>query len=306
MLIGILCMFGVVSLWSVTPTLIKIALRSFDPFTIAFYRLTIGAAVLLVAYVVRKGKARRLIQTDSFVLIGGLGVTINYAFFCLSLNFTTAGAGGLIAQVQFIILAILAAILLKEKFRPLKIAGMGAVITGIIVVLILKGDFRSAFAAQYRLGNSFMLISGTGWAFYALSNKVLSTRRSNFEILIPMLVIGSVLTGISAIAAGGAGPPNAESLTVTPEAIGAILVLGVLSTGGGFLLVDAGMRRLSAGLAGTITGFTPVLNLIVAHFALGEPLIPMLFLCGILIALGLAGIVRSERSSLRKTDDPAT
>ena len=85
MLIGILCMFGVVSLWSVTPTLIKIALRSFDPFTIAFYRLTIGAAVLLVAYVVRKGKARRLIQTDSFILIGGLGVTINYAFFCLSL-----------------------------------------------------------------------------------------------------------------------------------------------------------------------------------------------------------------------------
>lgn len=49
------------------------------------------------------------------------------------------------------------------------------------------------------------------------------------------------------------------------------------------------------GLAGTITGVTPLGNLLVAHFALGEPLAPMFFASGVIIASGLAVIVRSER-----------
>jgi drug/metabolite transporter (DMT)-like permease len=72
-------------------------------------------------------------------------------------------------------------------------------------------------------------------------------------------------------------------------------VLGIASTGVGFFLISTGMRRLSAGLAGTITGITPLFNLFVAHLVLGEPLSPYLVFSGVLIFAGLAGIVQAER-----------
>ena len=48
--IGILCMLGVFALWSVIPVLVKLLFPVFDPFTIAFLRLLQGAAVVSIAF----------------------------------------------------------------------------------------------------------------------------------------------------------------------------------------------------------------------------------------------------------------
>lgn len=290
MIIGILCMFGVVVLWGITPTFIKIALHSFSPFTVAFLRLFLGVLVLCIVRSVRKEwRGGRVFRKDRRLLIGGIGVSINYAFFCLSLSYTTAGAGGLVVQVQFVVLAILAAVILKEHFRPLKIVGILMVISGIVLVLAVRGDLRTAFAPRFRFGNLLMLISGTGWAIYALSNKITSPHYSKYEILIPMLFVGVLVNGTAALISGN----PITTLAIKP--VLAVLVLGIFSTGLGFVLIDTGMRRLSAGLAGTITGVTPLFNLILAHLILGEPLLPLFIVSGILIATGLAGIVRAEK-----------
>ena len=45
--IGIACMLGVVALWSIVPVLVKLLIPFFDPYTIAFLRLSQGAVVVL-------------------------------------------------------------------------------------------------------------------------------------------------------------------------------------------------------------------------------------------------------------------
>ncbi len=140
------------------------------------------------------------------------------------------------------------------------------------------------------MGNSIMLVSGLGWSIYAISNKALSDRMSGRELLIPMLFLATLSTGLVALITRN---PIEE---ISAESIAALVVLGVASTGGGFFLIDFGMRRLSAGLLGTITGATPIVNLLVAHWTLGEPLGPSLIVSGLTITVGLALIVQSERS----------
>ena len=289
MVLGIFSMLGVVALWSVTPTLMKIALRSFEPFSVAVMRLGLGAVVLVAGYLVRGGRLRNLVRKNGWLLTGGLGIAVNYLFFCLSLKFTTAGAGGLVVQIQFVVLAVLAAVVLRESLSPLKVTGMLTVITGIILVMVFQGDIQGFFAPKYHMGNFVMLAGGLGWGVYALSNKVLSSRLSNFEILIPMILPAILITGCFAVIGRNPNP------VVSIESVIAILVLGVLSTGAGFFFVAAGIRRLSAALAGTITGITPLFNLLISHWVLGEPLTPFLIISGVLVTGGLAGIVKSER-----------
>lgn len=289
MALGILSMLGVVSLWSITPTLMKIALQGFQPFSVAFIRLVLGATVLLSAYLARRGTLKDLFKPNGWALLGAAGITVNYTFFCFSLQHTTAGAGGLVVQIQFVTLAVLAAVLLKERFNALKLLGMGSVIGGIVMVIATQGNLQTAFAADYRFGNLLMLVSGIGWGFYAVSNKALTVERATLPILIPFMLLAAIPTGIGAVIGRSTAP------VIPVESIVAILVLGVASTGVGFFLISTGMRRLSAGLAGTITGITPLFNLFVAHWVLGEPLSPYLILSGVLIFAGLAGIVQAER-----------
>lgn len=67
--IGIACMLGVVALWSIVPVLVKLLIPVFDPFTIAFLRLSQGAAVVLAVFFVRGHNLR-----DLRLLAGVLGI----------------------------------------------------------------------------------------------------------------------------------------------------------------------------------------------------------------------------------------
>ena len=93
--IGILCMLGVFALWSVIPVLVKLLFPVFDPFTIAFLRLLQGATVVSVAFFAR-GHTLRDIQWSWWHMIGGLGISLNFSLYALSLSYTTASAGVLV------------------------------------------------------------------------------------------------------------------------------------------------------------------------------------------------------------------
>ena len=286
--IGIACMLGVVALWSIVPVLVKLLIPVFDPFTIAFLRLSQGAAVVLAVFFVR-GHRLRDIRLCGWHLLGGLGVSLNYSMFALSLSYTTASAGVLIVQVQYVTLAVLAAALLHERLGPGKVAGMVLVLAGVAVIAGVRSDGAHLLAPRYALGNVLMLFSGLGWGVYALSNKALARRAGTPSILVPMLTIGAAITGVLAATHFHLhSAPTTGTLTV-------VLVLGVLATGGAFILTSEGMKRLSAALVGTATAVAPIGQIVLAHWVLGEPVTWSLAGGGVLILAGVLGIVYAER-----------
>ena len=294
--IGIACMLGVVALWSIVPVLVKLLIPIFDPYTIAFLRLAQGAVVVLAVFFAR-GHSLQDIQFCRWHLLGGLGVGLNYSMFALSLSYTTASAGVLIAQVQYVTLAVLAAVVLHERLGVRKIAGMVLVLIGIVAIVGMRSDVSHLLASRYALGNVLMLFSGLGWGVYALSNKALARRAGTLSILTPMLTIGVAITGgLAAVHFDLYSTPTASTLA-------AALVLGILATGGAFILVSEGMKRLSAALVGTATALAPIGQITLAHWVLGEPVTWGLAGSGVLILGGVLGIVYAERRQPRLNND---
>ena len=291
--IGILCMLGVFALWSVIPVLVKLLFPVFDPFAIAFLRLLQGATVVSVAFFAR-GHTLRDIQWSWWHMIGGLGISLNFSLYALSLSYTTASAGVLVVQVQYVALTVLAVAVLHERLGAGKIAGMALVLAGVAVVVGVREDVGHLFAPRYVLGNVLMLFSGIGWGIYALANKALAPRAGTSAILIPMMTMGVVVTGaLAATHFQLRSEPTADTWIV-------VLVLGVLATGCAFVLVSEGMKRLSAVLVGTLTATTPIGQIALAHWVLGEPVTWSLTGGGVLILAGVLGMVYAERFQARR------
>ena len=291
--IGILCMLGVFALWSVIPVLVKLLFPVFDPFAIAFLRLLQGATVVSVAFFAR-GHTLRDIQWSWWHVIGGLGISLNFSLYALSLSYTTASAGSLVVQVQYVALTVLAVAVLRERLSAGKIAGMALVLAGVAAVVGVREDVGHLFAPRYVLGNVLMLFAGIGWGIYALANKALAPRAGTAAILIPMMTIGVVVTGaLSATHFQLRSEPTADTWIV-------VLVLGVLATGCAFVLVSEGMKRFSAVLVGTLTATTPIGQIALAHWVLGEPVTWSLTGGGILILAGVLGMVYAERFQARR------
>jgi drug/metabolite transporter (DMT)-like permease len=293
MVIGILCVTGVVGLWSVTSILVKIALRFIDPLTLAFLRIVQGLIFFVVLFAARRKSWRSLLRPDRWVLVGGLGLSVNYLCFVLALRFTGAGVGGLVVQIQFVVLAVLSALVLRERLGPAKITGILSVIAGVLLVFGHTGALGDALRSDYALGNAIMLAAGVGWGTYALANKALSRRRGNLEILIPFfaqaLVVSAVLSAW-----------QFEIITpLNPQAILVIVALGFGSTGVGFLLMSEALRRLSGALVGTTTASTPLFTLLLANPILGETLGPRTFASAGLIIAGVLTIALTERRANR-------
>lgn len=287
---GILCIVGVVALWGIIPILVKIVLRTIDPFSLSFLRLFQGGVVLLLLYRIRGGRWRALFQKNRWLLIGGIAIGINYTLFTVALNFTTAGAGVLVVQIQVVTLAVLAALFLGERLTAFKIAGMVAVICGVVFIVLTQSTLGDMFSSRYTMGNAMMLAAGIAWGVYALANKTLAGQMGSFHILIPVFGIGTLVAGV--VAATQFELRTAVSL----KALAAIVVLGSLCTGAGYYLLSEGMKRLSAALAGTMTSLSPLLSLWLAHLILREDVSVAMFVAAALIIGGILIMVYSERN----------
>ena len=207
---------------------------------------------------------------------------------------STASAGVLVVQVQYVALTVLAVAVLHERLGAGKIAGMALVLAGVAVVVGVREDVGHLFAPRYVLGNVLMLFSGIGWGIYALANKALAPRAGTSAILIPMMTMGVVVTGaLAATHFQLRSEPTADTWIV-------VLVLGVLATGCAFVLVSEGMKRLSAVLVGTLTATTPIGQIALAHWVLGEPVTWSLTGGGVLILAGVLGMVYAERFQARR------
>ena len=285
---GIVCMFGVVVLWSFTPLLVKIALRTFDPFTVTLFRLIQGVVFTTVLYRCRGHKLKSLLTFDPWLLIGGAGISLNYIFYVFGFYYTTAGTGGLIMQFQIVIFILLAVIVLHEPIGIPKIVGIVVVITGVSLVFLAQEKPAETFASKFLLGNSLLVVSAVGWGLYGLANKVLSVRRMNLQILIPILSMACVCAAVAASTQFEIKSP------VSLEAAVVIAILGILCTGVNFLLLSEGIKRLSASLAGIMISLTPVCNLFLAHWILGEPLVPKTLFGAALIVGGILVIMLQE------------
>ena len=291
--VGFLYALVATVLWSIVPVGIKFLLaKGLDPFSIAFWRFILASSSLWLVGMARKQTQPVSRKHVPLYVLGGMGMAGNYMLYALGLRYTTASATNIIVQDEVVALVILSHFVLGERIGWTKITGMLAAIAGIVIV-VSNGKAGSAlFGSHYLLGNIIIVFAGLSWPMYGLAQKLLSRRMvPSTHALTCIFGVAAIITAIPAALGPGA------HFSPEPRVIAWLFIVGVISTGVGYLCLARAFSLLTASTVGIVTCMLPIFTLLTAATFLGEPLTVAIALGAAFVVAGIVIIGREEAAS---------
>lgn len=287
----------VVVLWGLNFLAIRIGLDHFPPFFFGALRFAVIAIPVLMFI------PRPAVRTRWLLLYGvGFGI-LQFAFLFTAMRVgMPTGLASLVLQSSAPFTVLLGAVLLRERLRPVQIAGLVVAVLGMVVI----GADRLANATL--LPVLLTLAAGLGWAFGNIGARKAGADSPGVDPLhltlwmsvvpvVPMLTLSMVVegpdTGFRALGASfsAAGLP----------ALGALAYIAILATVCGSGLWTYLMSRYPAGTVAPLTLLVPVVGIAAAWAAFDEqPTVAALL--GAVIVLAGAFAATTNRGAKPKAE----
>ncbi|MGQ0721288.1 MAG: DMT family transporter [Candidatus Eiseniibacteriota bacterium] len=270
--------------WGISFVATKVALVELTPVTLIFSRFGLGV-VLLHGILALRGASLLPGRTHFYALglMGFVGVFVHQLLQVHGLERTTAVRTGWLIGLIPIWSAVLAAVLLRERFGPVRAAGLALGFGGAVLVVTrgrLSGDF---LALPQTTGDFLILASTVNWALYSVIGRgtlrTLGATRATagamllgWILLLPLYVRESGWTQLAGLSASGWA---------------ALLFLGVVCSGFAYLFWYGGLERLDATRVSSYLYIEPLVTLAAAVAVLGEPVAGTTIAGGLLVLLGV-------------------
>ncbi len=256
------------------------------PLQVATLRFLFGAAFIFILLLGRRQGSfiTAAVRGDGLpiALLGAVGVFLTFFLLHEGIDSTSASTAAVIFSMNPVFTALIASLVLRERLGPvgwlgvgLGLAGAFAAVTGFrISGLFSRGDF---------LGGVLVLASAVTWSLYTVYGKRYSERYGSLTLSFLTMLSGSILLALLLTLQKGWG----EMGSYGARAWWWLLYLGVVTVGIGYILYFEGMRRVLASRGASLFYLKPVLALLFAHFALGEPISFSLLLAALMVASGI-------------------
>lgn len=259
----------------------KIGLASMDPVLLALLRFVLGSAVVMgVIFYLKRFDARVL--GDPFVVLSAFLSTAGFALENVGMASTTVTNSVLLININVGFVAVLAALLLKEAISRRIILGIALGMAG-VAIISTGGDLSAVYSGTF-IGNLLVFVSGIVWALYIVNQKNVLNR--NRDVL---MVTGAIIFECTLMLV----PVTllfTRSYAVDTTGWMAVLFLGVLCTGLGNLLYNAGLKGLKASVSSIILLLEIVSAVVFAVLLLQEMPTVMTAAGGLLIMLAIVVI----------------
>lgn len=234
---------------------------SLTPWDVAAIRFGV-AGLLLLPYLLRQGLAfDRLGWTGIAAIIMGCGAPM-VLLVNVGLLFAPAAHGGaLFPGVMPLMVAILAAAILKEPFTPPKVIGLALIAAGAVGIVWLTGG---ALGTRQNIGHALFLAAGLVWACYTVA-----MRRARLDGLHAAAIagVGSLALYLPVyVLVAGATVLKAPPFDIALQAI----VQGVLTAIIALLLYGRMVRLLGATAGAAFVALTPAMTAVLGIPILGE------------------------------------
>ncbi|MFD3510851.1 EamA family transporter [Nocardia sp. NPDC058666] len=256
----------VVVLWGLNFLAIRIGLDHFPPFFFVALRFAVIAIPVLIFI------PRPAVKTRWLLLYGtGFGI-LQFAFLFTAMRTgMPTGLASLVLQSSAPFTVVLGAVLLRERLRPVQMAGLAVAVLGMVII----GADRMATATL--LPVLLTLAGGLGWAFGNIGARQAGADSPGFNPLhltlwmsvvpvLPMLALSMAVegpgTGFRALGAAF----SAEGL----PALGAVAYIAILATVCGSGLWTYLMSRYPAGTVAPLSLLVPVVGIAAAWAVLDE------------------------------------
>jgi drug/metabolite transporter (DMT)-like permease len=217
--------------------------------------------------------------------LGLTGVLANQIFFITGIRRTTPAHSSLVIALLPVLVLILAAILLKERLTPLKIAGVAVAFSGVLLLSVREGW---SFSRETLGGDLLTLCGVCGFAYYTVAGKSVLPRLGVLRTTSLVFLTGGAVMLPLVIPAAVRQPW--QSVTVRGWlALAYVVFVGTFLC---YLLYYWALARIESGKVAAFTYLQPVLAGVTSHFVLRESVHGHLVLGALAI---LTGVYLAER-----------
>ena len=285
------------ALWGTSFPIIKIGLRTIDPFTFVFWRFFVSCIVLLMVMLLLKKIEFKIVNKKLLIFLG-ISNALGYLLQYIAMPYTTAAKAALFINLSAIWVALLSPKLLGEKFSPKKVAGVLFGLAGIVFVST-NLDFSSLNQGQ-TAADVLLIISGLTWAIFMIYNKKLVTNSTSatFQNMTLVLIFTFLsIAPFSVLAGPGFFALDGWAWTAI---VWTAIVCWVLP----YYLWLEGLKHLSASTS-TILLLSEIIVAIVASIiVLREPVTTFSTIGAFLIVIAIALVsVRDKKANTEKPEN---
>jgi drug/metabolite transporter (DMT)-like permease len=283
-----------ITLWGISFVATKAALAEASPITVVFTRFALGAALLVALGLARREPVMPArAHWGGVALLAFVGVFVHQMLQVHGLALTTAIRTGWLIGLIPIWSAILASILLHERFGAQKIAGIALGAIGALLV-VTRGELSSrVLALPSTRGDLLVLASTLNWAIYTVLGAATLARIGigSGRATAAVMVFGcAMLVPLFVVARGWR-----DYAHLSPSGAGAIVFLGIGCSGLGYLLWSYALERLEASRVAAFLYLEPLVTLAAAVLLLHETVTLTTVVGGLIVLLGVAIVQRAPR-----------
>jgi drug/metabolite transporter (DMT)-like permease len=272
-------------LWGTAYMFVRAAVPAFGPAPLVAVRLAMAALLLFPVLLLRGGLPALRAHPLQLLVLGVPFTALPFVLLAYASLHITGGLVAVLNATAPLFAALLAHFFLKERLGAWRGAGLAIGFAGVALLVSGSVSFKSgsgALAVAAVLGTSVL------WALGALY-----TRRHLASADALVITVGSLMAASVCLApfAWADWPEQDPGVRAWVE----VALLGVASSGLGFLLYFRLLRRIGPVRAMSVTFLNPLVAMVAGLFYLGEVVtLPMLcggavVLLGTALSLGLIG-----------------
>jgi len=285
-----------VIMWGLSFVATKAVVRELTPADIVFGRALLGAATLLVLLALRRrplGAPRA--AWGMLAVMGFLGVFLHPMIQAHGLILTSATNCGWLVGLIPIWSALLAALFLRERFGPLKIAGLALGFLGAALV-ITRGEFSArTLAVPSARGDLLILASSVNWAVYTILGRGTLQRLGPSRATLGAMLAGLLLA--TPFFLGGAG--WREYAALSGSGWRAMLFLGIGCSGLGYFFWFGALERIEVSRVAAFLYAEPLVTLAAAAILLRERATALTLVGGVIVLVGVMLVQRAPAGVTR-------
>lgn len=280
---ALLALLFTMIVWGVSPVFFRslsLALGPGDHLAIRYALvglLFIGVIVATRAWRIAREDWPRLLFVS---IVGFTGYNLGSAFGFERIN---AGTGSLIIGTQPLLIALIGAVVAKERLTPAVITGLLVGFAG-IVFLVWNDLGVTGDSVSFIIGCAMIFVSGTCWAIYAVASKPLSQKYGS----LPVTAMSVAITSLVLVLLLGRPSTLATLAAMTPRSWAEMAYLVVFVTALTMVTWNYGAARLPAAAAGAFLYLVPPIGVAAGALLLGETVTGGTVIGGTLIMAGVA------------------
>lgn len=283
MIAAVFALVGATVFWAGNYMLGPFAVEQTNPATLTFLRWTIALVPLFaIAHVVERPDWRAAFRTWPWMLIlsatGVVGYNLALYF---SLQYTSPLSASVINAFLPALIAIGAAIVLRERITPLGIVGIAFALIGVLIVMS-GGDLNRLIGLEFGFGEILMIVAVLAFAVYAILGR-LGPQLGPFTAVAIQSLFGVGLSGAAVAFTGGPALPSTSAGWWT------VVAIAVFPSVGSYILWNFALSVLSPGRGGVFLNLITVFTALFTVLA-GQPFTAAQLIGGAAVLAGVAAV----------------